>query len=80
MFQDEDVYTFFEPEVTKKTKPPPSSDSDSPKKVSSTIVDLKGENYFSVAIGQTHTKAGYFLDSSDDVVQLIHKLCTHNNA
>ncbi|XP_010438594.1 PREDICTED: probable alpha,alpha-trehalose-phosphate synthase [UDP-forming] 4 [Camelina sativa] len=78
--KDEDVYTFFEPEVTKKTKSFPSSGGDSPKKVSSTIVDLKGENYFSVAIGQTYTKARYFLDSSDDVVQLIHKLCTHNNA
>jgi len=80
MFQDEDVYTFFEPELTKKAKSLSSSGSDSPKKVSSTIVDLKGENYFSVAIGQTHTKARYFLDSSDDVVKLIGKLCTHNNA
>ncbi|KAG7622008.1 unnamed protein product [Arabidopsis thaliana] len=78
--KDEDVYTFFEPELTKKAKSLSSSGSDSPKKVSSTIVDLKGENYFSVAIGQTHTKARYFLDSSDDVVKLIGKLCTHNNA
>ncbi|KAL1203079.1 putative alpha,alpha-trehalose-phosphate synthase [UDP-forming] 4 [Cardamine amara subsp. amara] len=78
--KDEDVYTFFEPELTKKAKSTPSSGSDSPKKVSSTILDLKGENFFSVAIGKTHTKARYLLDSSDDVVHLIHKLCEVNNA
>ncbi|KAL9288329.1 hypothetical protein AtEden1_Chr4g0305481 [Arabidopsis thaliana] len=32
MQKDEDVYTFFEPELTKKTKSPPSSGNDSPKK------------------------------------------------
>ncbi|ESQ54516.1 hypothetical protein EUTSA_v10026761mg [Eutrema salsugineum] len=79
--KDEDVYTFFEPELTKKTKSSsPSSGGGSPKKVSSTVVDLKGENYFSVAVGKTHTKASYFLHSSDDVVQLVQKLCTQNNA
>lgn len=70
--QDEDVYTFFEPGLTKKRK---SSGNGSPKKV---VVDLKAESYFSVAIEKTHTKASYFLDSSDDVVQLIHKLNAHN--
>ncbi|KAL0731159.1 hypothetical protein Bca4012_027253 [Brassica carinata] len=40
---------------------------------------VKGEAYFSVAIGNTHTKASYFLDSSNDVVQLIHRLCTQRN-
>lgn len=75
--QDEDVYTFFEPGLTKKRK---SSGNGSPKKVSSTVVDLKAESYFSVAIEKTHTKASYFLDSSDDVVQLIHKLNAHNKA
>ncbi|KAL0891134.1 hypothetical protein Bca101_015117 [Brassica carinata] len=77
--KDEDVYTFFEPELTKKTKCSPYYGSSAPKKLSSTVVDVKGENYFSVAIGNTHTKASYFLDSSDDVVKLIQKLCTHNN-
>ncbi|CAA7039686.1 unnamed protein product [Microthlaspi erraticum] len=75
--KDEDVYTFFEPGLSKKRK---SSGNGSPKKVSSTVVDLKEENYFSVAIEKTHTKASYFLDSSDDVVQLIHKLNAHNKA
>ncbi|KAL0659869.1 hypothetical protein Bca4012_080454 [Brassica carinata] len=77
--KDEDVYTFFEPELTKKTMSSPYYGSGPLKKVSSTLVDVKGDNYFSVAVGNTHTKASYFLDSSDDVVQLIHKLCTHNN-
>lgn len=79
MLQDEDVYTFFEPELTKNTMSSPYYGSGPLKKVSSTLVDVKGDNYFSVAVGNTHTKASYFLDSSDDVVQLIHKLCTHNN-
>lgn len=44
------------------------------KKVSSKVLELEKENYFSAAIGKSHTKARYFLDSSCDVVDLLHKL------
>ncbi|VVA91594.1 unnamed protein product [Arabis nemorensis] len=43
------------------------------KKVSLKVLGLEKEN-FSAAIGQSHTKARYVIDSSHDVVDLLHKL------
>lgn len=44
------------------------------KQVSPNVFDLKNENYFSVAIGQSRSKARYVIDSSQDVVDLLHSL------
>lgn len=44
------------------------------KHLSLNVLDLEKGNYFSVAIGQAHTKARYVVDSSHDVVDLLHKL------
>nr|AXH37638.1 trehalose-6-phosphate synthase [Moringa oleifera] len=119
--KDEDVYTFFEPELPSditgipRTKPTdaarlpgerrpslklPASRSGSkssqnkaqrpekkpanhicenvrrpsPEKISWNVLDLKGENYFSCAVGRTRTSARYLLGSSDDVVSFLKKL------
>jgi len=123
--QDEDVYTFFEPElpsdglVAARTKqndgpklpnerrPPmklPASRSgpkssqgkaqralinpekgtpnhscgnprrSSAEKTSWNVLDLKGDNYFSCAVGRTRTNARYLLGSSDDVVSFLRRL------
>jgi trehalose 6-phosphate synthase/phosphatase len=125
LLQDEDVYTFFEPELpsdpisiarTKASdglKQPgdkksslklPASKSGSksshskthqpllnpdkrntnhacgngrrpsPEKISWNVLDLKGENYYSCAVGRTRTKARYTLGSSDDVVSFMKQL------
>ncbi|XP_061970131.1 alpha,alpha-trehalose-phosphate synthase [UDP-forming] 1-like [Populus nigra] len=123
--KDEDVYTFFEPElpsdglVAARTKqndgpklpnerrPPmklPASRSGpkssqvkaqralinpekgtpnhscgnsrrpSAEKTSWNVLDLKGDNYFSCAVGRTRTNARYLLGSSDDVVSFLRRL------
>ncbi|KAI9403168.1 hypothetical protein POPTR_001G383600v4 [Populus trichocarpa] len=123
--KDEDVYTFFEPElpsdglVAARTKqndgpklpnerrPPmklPASRSgpkssqgkaqralinpekgtpnhscgnsrrSSAEKTSWNVLDLKGDNYFSCAVGRTRTNARYLLGSSDDVVSFLRRL------
>ncbi|XP_025015230.2 alpha,alpha-trehalose-phosphate synthase [UDP-forming] 1 [Ricinus communis] len=122
--KDEDVYTFFEPELpsdgigitrTKQTdglkspgerrpsklpasrtgskpsqgktsRPSPNSDKrnnnhncgsvrrQSPEKISWNVLDLKGDNYFSCAVGRTRTSARYLLQSPDDVVSFLRKL------
>lgn len=46
----------------------------SPEKVSWNVLDLKGENYFSCAVGRTRTNARYTLGSSDDVVSFLKEL------
>ncbi|CAH8381236.1 unnamed protein product [Eruca vesicaria subsp. sativa] len=65
ILQDEDIYTFFESETKL---------SHETRQVSLNVLDLEKENYFSVAIGQTRTKARYVIDSSQDAVDLLHKL------
>ncbi|KAF8413646.1 hypothetical protein HHK36_001638 [Tetracentron sinense] len=40
----------------------------------SSVLDLKGENYFSCAVGRKRSKARYILGSSDDVVTFLKKL------
>ncbi|KAA8524040.1 hypothetical protein F0562_010529 [Nyssa sinensis] len=46
----------------------------SPEKTSWNVLDLKGDNYFSCAIGRTRTNARYVLQSSDDVVAFLKEL------
>ncbi|XP_052207545.1 alpha,alpha-trehalose-phosphate synthase [UDP-forming] 1-like [Diospyros lotus] len=46
----------------------------SPEKNSWSVLDLKGENYFSGAVGRTRTTARYLLGSSDDVVAFLKEL------
>lgn len=38
------------------------------------VLDLKGENYFSCAVGRTRTNARYLLGSSDEVVSFLKEL------
>lgn len=128
MFQDEDVYTFFEPDLptevpaavarTTVTNPfggvpvpkipntvvSPSRSARLKKQRSlsilerkanshgsavfwrpvvqdrlslhegSSVLDLKGDNYFSCAVGRKRSNARYLIGSSDDVVTLVKEL------
>ena len=122
MLQDEDVYTFFEPELPSESPPAPramvanlvmpkTSASKSGSKAArlrkqrslsalekkaanhgsgtapepilqdktslyegSSVLDLKGDNYFSCAVGRKRSNARYLLGSSDDVVTLLEEL------
>ena len=125
LLQDEDVYTFFEPELPsdpisiartkasdglklpgdkksslklpasrsgsksshsrtqrpllnpdKRTTHHPcgSGRRPSPEKISWNVLDLKGENYFSCAVGRNRTNARYTVGSSDDVVFFLKEL------
>lgn len=40
----------------------------------SSVLDLKGDNYFSCAVGRKRSSARYLLGSSDDVVTLLKEL------
>lgn len=57
-----------------RSKSSASNHSIKKKNLLSNVLDLKKGNYFSVAIGQAHTKARHVVDSSHDVVDLLHKL------
>ena len=46
----------------------------SQEKTSWNVLDLKGENYFSCAVGRTRTNARYKLGSSDEVVAFMKEL------
>ncbi|KAF3942881.1 hypothetical protein CMV_030504 [Castanea mollissima] len=123
--KDEDVYTFFEPELPSESPPasramvanlvrtsvPKTSASKSGSKAArlrkqrslsalekkaandgsgtapepilqdktslyegSSVLDLKGDNYFSCAVGRKRSNARYLLGSSDDVVTLLEEL------
>ncbi|KAL1563789.1 threalose-6-phosphate phosphatase [Salvia divinorum] len=98
--KDEDVYTFFEPELppdnlgfsrskaseaakrqTPPARPHPNADKKSgssrrasPENNCLNVLDLKKDNYFSVAVGRTHTNARYLLNNSDDVVSFLKEL------
>ena len=131
--QDEDVYTFFEPELpfdvtsitrnkptdgprlpaerraalklpasksvakssqTKTQRPFPAPDRrtsnnknscgslrrPSPEKISWSVLDLKGDNYFSCAVGRARTSARYLLSSSDDVVSFLNILANASSS
>ncbi|KAE8653824.1 Alpha,alpha-trehalose-phosphate synthase 1 [Hibiscus syriacus] len=45
-----------------------------PEKMSWSVLDLQGDNYFSCAVGRTRTSARYLLGSSDDVVSFLNRL------
>ncbi|KVI10542.1 Glycosyl transferase, family 20, partial [Cynara cardunculus var. scolymus] len=51
-----------------------SSPSPSPDKITWNVLDLKGDNYFSCAVGRTRTNARYLLPTSDDVVSFLREL------
>lgn len=125
MFQDEDVYTFFEPDLPSEVPhtaratvtnpfgvpvpktpsngvPPKSARLKKQRSLSilerrasshgsavfwrpivqdrlslhegSSVLDLKGDNYFSCAVGRKRSNARYLLGSSDDVVTLVKEL------
>lgn len=40
----------------------------------SSVLDLKGDNYFSCAVGRKRSSARYLLKSSDDIVTLLKEL------
>ncbi|CAI0441029.1 unnamed protein product [Linum tenue] len=51
-----------------------SSRVSSSETISRNVLDLKGDNYFSCAVGRTRTNARYTLGSSDEVVSFLKKL------
>lgn len=119
MLQDEDVYTFFEPELPCESPPPAramvanhvKTSSQSGQRASrlkkqrslstlekketnprsadalqpvlqdrmslhegASVLDLKGDNYFSCAVGRKRSNARYLLGSADTVVALLKEL------
>lgn len=42
----------------------------------SSVLDLKGENYFSCAVGRKRSNARYLLNSSEEVVSFLKELAT----
>ncbi|KAL2343233.1 hypothetical protein Fmac_004518 [Flemingia macrophylla] len=46
----------------------------------SSVLDLKGDNYFSCAVGRKRSSARYLLKSSDDVVNLLSDLAEHSSS
>ncbi|KAI4298191.1 hypothetical protein L6164_031779 [Bauhinia variegata] len=46
----------------------------------SSVLDLKGENYFSCAVARKRSNARYLLKSSDDVVNLLKELANHSTS
>ncbi|XWS10838.1 hypothetical protein CRYUN_Cryun38cG0032300 [Craigia yunnanensis] len=78
---------------TKTQRPSPASDRKtgnnnssgslrrtSPEKISWSVLDLKGDNYFSCAVGRTRTNARYLLGSSDDVVSFLNRLANASSS
>lgn len=45
----------------------------------SSVLDLKGDNYFSCSVGRKRSSARYLLGSSDDVVTLLKELADGNS-
>lgn len=58
----------------KTEKKSTSSRRSSPENTCWNVLDLKKENYFSVAVGRTRTNARYLLNTSDDVVAFLKEL------
>ena len=44
----------------------------------SSVLDLKGDNYFSCSVGRKRSSARYLVESSDDVVTLLEELAEGN--
>ncbi|RLM98473.1 alpha,alpha-trehalose-phosphate synthase [Panicum miliaceum] len=53
-----------------------STSSDHNWREGSSVLDLKGENYFSCAVGRKRSNARYLLNSSEDVVSFLKELAT----
>lgn len=45
----------------------------------SSVLDLKGDNYFSCVVGRKRSSARYLLKTSDDVVNLLSDLAKHSS-
>ncbi|KAK4481285.1 hypothetical protein RD792_012170 [Penstemon davidsonii] len=91
--QDEDIYKFFEPKPPGEPAPTPLTFPTHEKIAStsslgvndmtlhegSSILDLKGQNYFSCAVGRSRSNARYLLGSSAEVVSFLKELanCQH---
>jgi len=76
-YQDEDLYSFFEPECPDeldavRVAVPSIRTAETLR--GSSILNLKGENYFSCAVGRKRSTARYLLGSSEDVVMLLNGL------
>ncbi|XP_050368921.1 alpha,alpha-trehalose-phosphate synthase [UDP-forming] 1-like [Argentina anserina] len=71
--KDEDVYTFFEPDLP--TDISGNARWPCPEKIQSNVLDLK-ENYYSCSVGTTRTNARYLLQSSDEVVSFLKELAS----
>lgn len=46
----------------------------------SSVLDLKGDNYFSCAVSRKRSSARYLLKTSDDVVNLLSDLADHSSS
>ncbi|KAL3839982.1 hypothetical protein ACJIZ3_024573 [Penstemon smallii] len=91
--KDEDIYKFFEPKLPGEPAPAPLTFPTHEKIASrsslgrnemtlhegSLILDLKGQNYFSCAVGRNRSNARYLLGSSAEVVSFLKELadCQH---
>lgn len=53
-----------------------STSSDHSWREGSSVLDLKGENYFSCAVGRKRSNARFLLSSSEDVVSFLKELAT----
>ena len=53
-----------------------STSSDHNWREGSSVLDLKGENYFSCAVGRKRSNARYLLNSSEEVVSFLKELAT----
>ena len=113
-FKDEDIYTFFEPELpydreyngngksvdgksviekhivhghmktsvhsngnmakTLVSKEKSVKESELRRQEGSSVLDLKGENYFSCAVGCKRSNARYLLPSSEDVICFLNSI------
>ncbi|CAN1230323.1 Alpha,alpha-trehalose-phosphate synthase [UDP-forming] 1 [Linum grandiflorum] len=72
--KDEDIYTFFEPVLPVAPQSAATAASTSSRHEGSSVLDLKGENYFSCAVSKKRSNARYLLRSSNDVVGLLRDL------
>lgn len=46
----------------------------------SSVLDLKGDNYFSCVVSRKRSSARYLLKTSDDVVNLLSDLADHSSS
>jgi len=51
-----------------------------PQHEGSSVLDLKGDNYFSCVVGRKRSSARYLLKTPDDVVKLLSDLAEHSSS